>query len=225
MARLFITPRELNFISDITKEIIKDVVGQKIYYYPINEVKTKSDEVYNEAIKKVFDNPIAIDCLVDAVSQTDTKINQFGVDAQYKIEAYIQYRDLVDKGIAVAIGDYFSFGDVFYEVTEKVYMRKIFGMPEHKDGIKIIGIKSRETQFKSITLGPTDIARTEPGSVQTVFHQQRGQATNEEGITGDKRDLQKDEVLGSPITGAKEVSPAGDTEHSGASSFWDEDDS
>ena len=35
MARLFITPRELNFISDITKEIIKDVVGQKVYYYPI----------------------------------------------------------------------------------------------------------------------------------------------------------------------------------------------
>ena len=30
MARLFITPRELDFISDINKEIVKDVIGQKV---------------------------------------------------------------------------------------------------------------------------------------------------------------------------------------------------
>ena len=45
MARLFITPRELNFINDIAKEIIKDVVGQKIYYFPISEVKSKENSL------------------------------------------------------------------------------------------------------------------------------------------------------------------------------------
>ena len=30
MARLFITPREQDLISDLTKEIMKDVVGQTI---------------------------------------------------------------------------------------------------------------------------------------------------------------------------------------------------
>jgi len=35
MARLFITPREIDFISDITKEVIKDVVGQKIFFYKV----------------------------------------------------------------------------------------------------------------------------------------------------------------------------------------------
>ena len=223
MSRLFITPRELNFISDITKELIKDVVGQKIYYYPINEIKTKTDVVYNEAMKKVFDNPIALDCLVDSHFQTDTQINQFGVDAQYKIEVYLQHRDLVHKGIELAIGDFFSFSDVFYEVTEKVFMRNIYGLPEHKDGVKLIGTRSRDTQFKALTIGPTDISRPDPDAVQTTFHQQRGQETNAEGVTGDKRDLQVDTVLGKPITGAKEVSPRGDTEHSGASAFYDED--
>lgn len=222
MARLFLTPREFNFISDITKELIKDVVGQKIYYYAVNEAKTKADEVYNEAFKKVFDNPIALDCLVDTDFQADTKIDQFGVDAQFKIEAYVQYRDLVDKGITVSIGDFFSFSDVFYEVTEKVFMRNIYGMPEHKDGVKLIGTKARASQFVARTIGPTDISRHEADSVQTVFNQQRGQATNAEGATGDVRDLQNPNILDKPITGAKEVSPRGDTEHSGQSAFYDE---
>lgn len=223
MSRLFLTPRELNFISDITKEFVKDVVGQKIYYYPINELKTQTDEVYNEAVKKVFDNPIALDALVDSEFQIDTKVDHFGADTNYKIHVYLQHRDLIDKGIEVALGDFFSFSDVFYEVTEKTYMRNIYGLPEHKDGVKLIGTRARETLFTAPVLGPTDIANSDPDAVQTVFHQQRGQATNAEGPTGDKRDLQNENVLGKPITGAKEVSPKGDTEGSGASSFYGDD--
>lgn len=224
MSRLFITPRELNLISDITKEFMKDVVGQKVYYYPINEVKTKVDGVYNEAVQKVFDNPIALDALVDSHFQTDTKIDQFGVDAQYKIEVYLQHRDLVDKGINVAIGDIFSFSDVFYEVTERAYMRNIYGLPEHKDGVKLVGTRARDSLFKAEVIGPTDISYSDPDAVQTTFHQQRGQAVNADGPTGDKRDLQNDNILGKPITGAKEVSPRGDTEGSGASSFYGDED-
>lgn len=223
MSRLFLTPREFNFISDITKELIKDVVGQKIYYYPINERKTQVDGVYNEATQKTFDSPIALDCLVDTNFQTDTKIDQFGVDSQFKIEVFLQHRDLVDKGIALSIGDMFSFSDVFYEVTERSFMRNIYGMPEHKDGVKVVGTKARYTQFNAPIIGPTDISRPEPDAVQTTFYQQRGQANNAEGATGDKRELQVETVLDKPITGAKEVSPKGDTEHSGASAFFDED--
>lgn len=219
MSRLFITPRELNFISDITKEFVKDVVGQKIYYYAINEAKTKTDSVYNEALQKFYDRPIEIDALVDSHFQADTKINSFGVDAQYKIEVYVHYRDLIDKGITVNIGDFFSFSDVFYEVTEKSWMRNIYGLPEHKDGIKLVGTHARDMQFTAPVLGPTDIAYTDPDAVQTVFHQQRG-----EDETTDKRDLQHENVVGEPITGAKEVSPKGDTEGSGASSFYGDED-
>ena len=64
MARLFITPREIDLISDITKEVVKDVVGQKIYYYPISDTKSKIHEVYQESPEKVFDNPIEINCLI-----------------------------------------------------------------------------------------------------------------------------------------------------------------
>lgn len=222
MARLFITPRELNFISDITKEIIKDVIGQRIFLYPISEHKTKTHGVYNEALQKVFDSPIAIDALVDNNFQSDTKIDQFGIDAQFKIEAFVQHRDLVEKGINVAIGDYFSFSDIFYEITERVFMRNIYGMPEHKDGVKLVGTRVRESQFKALVIGPTDISRPEPDAVQTVFVQQRGEAENREGETADVRDLVRNGVLDAPLTGPKEVSSLGDKQGVG-SAFYDED--
>ena len=223
MARLFITPRELNFISDITKELFKDVIGQKIYYYPISELKTKTHGVYNEALQKVYDNPIALDCMVDNNFQTDTKIDKFGIDAQFKIEVFIQYRDLVDKGINVNIGDYFSFSDIFYEITERTFMRNIYGMPEHKDGVKLVGLKSREGLFNAPIIGPTDIKYTDADAVQTTFVQQRGEALDQDGNrTGDKRDLVENGVLDEPLTGTKEVSSRGDPGSVG-SAFYDED--
>lgn len=222
MSRLFITPREINFISDITKELIKDVVGQKIYYYSISELKTKAHDVYNEALQKVYDNPIAIDALVDNNFQTETKIDKFGIDAQFKIEVFVQYRDLVDKGINVNIGDFFSFSDIFYEITERAFMRNIYGLPEHKDGVKLVGVKAREGLFKAPTLGPTDIARPDTDAVQDTFVQQRGEAFDIDGNpTGDKRTLVDNGVLDKPLTGPKEVSERGDPDKVG-SSFYDE---
>jgi len=221
MSRLFLTPRELNFISDITKEIVRDVIGTRIYYYAINENRTKVDGVYNEATQKVFDAPVIIDCIVDSRYQEDTKIDSFGIDQRYKLEAFVQYRDIVDKGLTVSIGDFFSFSDVFYEVTEVVVMRNVYGLPEHRDGVKLVGTKARAGQFDAVLIGPTDYGRPETDAVQTTFEQQRGQASNSEGLTGDRRELQRDEVVGPPITGAKAVSPDGDTEHSGVSSFFD----
>jgi hypothetical protein len=222
MARLFITPREINFISDITKEIVKDVVGQKIIYYPISEIRTKTHEVYNEAVKKIFDNPIILDALVDNNFQADTKIDKFGVDAQYKIEVYIQYRDLVEKGINVNIGDFFSFSDIFYEITERSFMRNIYGMPEHKDGVKLVGTKAREGQFTAPIIGPTDISYTDSDAVQEKFVQQRGAEKTEDGVTGDVRELVRNGVLDSPLTGPKQVSEKGDDTGAG-SAFYDED--
>lgn len=224
MARLFITPRELNFISDITQEVIKDANGTTVYYYTISELKTLAHDVYNESIKKVFDNPIAIDAMVDAVFQSETKVNQFGIDQQYRLEVFIQYRDLADKGINVCIGDFFSFNDVFYEIADSTIVKNIYGQAENKAGVKVVGTKAREGQFSELLHGPTDITNTDADAVQKTFVQQRGQVENSEGPTGDVRDLQRNGVLDAPLTGPREVSERGalaDDSHHG-SAFYDE---
>ena len=98
MARLFITEREMNFINDIMKEVVKDVIGQKIYYYSISEIKSRVHDVYEEAPNKIFENPIELDALVKYSGQ-EVKTGRFGSEEYYNIECYIQERDLLEKQI------------------------------------------------------------------------------------------------------------------------------
>jgi hypothetical protein len=221
MARLFITPREINFFSDITKEIFKDINGQKIYYYPISELKSSVDSVYLESSTKVFDNPIEIEALVSSPT-IETKITEFGPDQSYSIEVWMQYRDLVDKKINIVIGDFFSFGEVIYEITEMTTTRNIYGRAEDKDGIKITGTKARESLFKTKILGPTDRIYTDKDSVQDTFYQQKGFKENTLGPTGDKRELIENGILEPIATQPTEVSSKGDQDGTG-NSFYGED--
>jgi len=221
MGRFFITPREINFINDIAKEIVKDVIGQKIYYFPISEIKSKVHDVYEESPDKVFENPIEIDCLVKYQPQ-EIRTNRFGSEEYYTIEAYVQSRDLLDKGIEVLEGDFFSYGTTFFEIIKGPASDVIFGQIEHKTYITITGKQSRKGQFISKIFGPTSEDYSDLDAVQETFVQQRGAETNSEGITGDVRDLQKNGVLDAPITGPKEVSAKGDPQNVG-SAFYDED--
>ena len=210
MSRLFITPREINLINDLAKEIVKDVVGQAIYYYTISIAKSNVHDVYEEATKKVFENPIKIDALVKYEPQ-DIRANKFGSEEYYTIEAYVQERDLIEKGITDQEGDFFSYGEVFFEVITVPDSNTIYGEVEHKGFVTITGKQARKGQFESKIFGPTDERYSDPDAVQEDFYQQRGFARNQEGITGDVRDLQKRGVLDKPLTGPQSVTDeAGD---------------
>ena len=220
MGRLFITPREVNFINDIAKEVIKDVIGQKIYLFQISEIKSKVHDVYEESPDKVFETPIELDCLVKYSGQ-QVKTNRFGSEKYFEIEAYIQSRDLLDKGIEILEGDFFSYGSIFFEITKAPSSEIIFGQIEHERFITISGRQSRKDLFLSKIFGPTSESYTDEDAVQDTFVQQRGYETNRLGKTGDVRDLRKNGVLEAPITGPKEVSSKGDSTNVG-SSFYDE---
>lgn len=223
MARLFVTQRELSFISDVTKELYKDVVGQCIAYYPISEIKTQTDDLYNESTSKVWDHPIIIEALVDSSGTEPTHVDKFGVDAKWSITVFLHYRDMIDKGINVTIGDACSFSDVMYEVTDRVSIKHVFGLPEDRVGIKLTCVKMRESQFKAPAISPTDRKYSDDDAVQEEFHQQRGFPCDVNGNpTGDKRDLIVNGALDLPVDGPREVSKKGDLDNTG-SSFYDED--
>ena len=208
MARLFITPREIDFIADVNKEIVKDVIGQKIYYYTVREDLTAVHPVYEEATNKVFDPPIEIGARV-TWAPSDVKTDNFGMEYYYSIEIYLQSRDLLDKDISARAGDYFSYGDTFFEITSVVVQGTIYGQIEHTTGVKLIGKQARLGQIDMVPLGPTDESYSDEDAVQTTFVQQRGFAENSEGPTGDERSLQKKGVVTQPISGPAEVSPKG----------------
>ena len=219
MSRLFITPREIDFINDVAKEVIKDVVGQKIYYYPVNAFKSNIHDIYEEAPEKVFDNPIDLNCLV-AYEPEAIKTGQFGTEEYYGIEAFVQDSDLLDKEIQLYEGDFFSYGSVFFEVTAVVIMDNIFGETEYSMGVKLTGREARKSQFIAKLIGPTSEHDSDPDAIEKTFIQQRGFDENAHGPTGDVRELQKRGVLTMPITGPAEVSPQGGNK--GSSAFYDE---
>ena len=220
MGRLFLTEREINLINDLAKELVKDVVGQKIYYFSISNIKSQVHDVYEESPDKIFENPIEIDALVK-YSPQDVRTNRFGSEEYYSIECYLQFRDLLDKGITVSEGDFFSYGTTFFEVIKAPRTDVIFGQIEHKSYITITGKQSRKGQFLSKVFGPTSEEYSDADAVQNTYVQQRGFAENRLGVTGDVRELQKKGVLDAPITGPAEVSPSGDPQSVG-SAFYDE---
>jgi hypothetical protein len=220
MARLFVSPREINFINDIAKELIKDVIGQKIYYFAINEIKSRVHDVYEESPEKIFETPIELECLVKYFPQEITT-NKFGSEEYYSIECYVQVRDLIDKQIDLVEGDFFSYGETFFEIVKAPRSETIFGQIENKSFITITGKQSRKGQFLSKIFGPTSEWYSDPDAVQTTYVQQRGFEENKLGKTGDVRALQKNGVLDPPITGPAEVSSAGDPDSVG-SAFYDE---
>ncbi len=221
MARLFITPREIDYISDVTKEIVKDVIGQKIYYYPISDTKTKIHEIYRESPEKVFDNPIEINCLVE-YQETEVTTNRFGTDEFYNISAFVQNRDMIDKGIQLYVGDFFSYGTLFFEVIQVIILDNIYGQAEYTAGVKLVGKEARKSQFTAKLFGPTDEAYSDPDATQKTFIQQRGFAENAEGPTGDKRALiEQGKVQLPPKPAPAEVSPKG-ASNDGTSAFYDE---
>ena len=220
MARLFVTPREIDFISDITKEIIKDVSGQKVYYYRTREDLTDIHDVYEEAPNKVFDPPIEIEARVEYQPE-EIRTNKFGGEHFYSIDVFFHERDLLDREILVRVGDYFSYGDTFFEITSAVVESNVFGQIEHSIGMKAVGKQARLGQIDKLAIGPTSESFTEEDAVQETFVQQRGLENNRLGETGDKRQLQSDGKLDAPISGPAEVSPKGDAS-SINSSFYDE---
>lgn len=207
MARLFITPREIDFISDLTKEITKDVIGQKIYYYKIREDLTSVHEVYEEAVEKIFDPPVEIEALVEWQPET-IATNRFGSEELSTISIFLHARDLLDKDILVEEGDYFSYGELFFEMTSVIADKNLFGQVEHITGYKITGKQAREGQINLRPLGPLSEEADETDAVQKEFVQQRGRSENKLGETGDVRELQKNKKLDSSL-GVSEIKEDG----------------
>lgn len=220
MARLFITPREIDLISDLTKEIMKDIIGQKIYYYSVSDTKSKVHEIYNEAPEKIFDNPVDLDALVEW-EPSKMKVSEYGAEDTAKIKLWVHARDLLDKQLQLSAGDFFSFGDIFFEIIQFLPSEVIYGQIEHKTGYQILGVQARRTQFLAKIFGPTEEKYSDADAVQNTFVQQRGQPENRLGPTGDVRELQKKQILDAPLDGPKEVSPKGSDSRAN-SAFYDE---
>ncbi len=208
MARLFITPREIDFISDLTKELTKDVRGQKIFYYGVREDLSQVHDIYEEAPEKVFNPPIEIEASVEWEQPTITT-NKYGSETLAKVNFFVHARDLLDRDLTVKVGDYFSYGQEFYEITLIIIEKQVYGQIEHQVGKKVSGVQARRGLIDRAVNGPTSEEDLDKGAIQTEFEQQRGYEQNSQGTTEDKRQLVEDGKLDPGLTGPKIVNEQG----------------
>jgi len=213
MARLFITPREIDFISDLTKEITKDVIGQVIYYYKPRVDLSKIHDVYGESIERVFDPPVEIDCRI-SWGGSELSQNRFGQDKLRSCEVYVHYRDLIDRNISLEEGDYFQFGNTFYEMLNVSKDKIMFGQVEHITGYNITAKQVRKGIIDKEPYGPTEEKYLDDNAIQENFVQQRGNSEK-----GDQRILVADGTLDEPISTGQSVQKGGNSK----SSFYGDD--
>ena len=222
MARLFITPRELDLISYLNKEIVKDVIGQKVYYYKVRKELSNVHDIYEEATDKIYDPPIELDCRVDW-NMTEVRTNKFGTEEYSAITVYVQYRDVLDKEITIEEGDYVSYGTTFFEIIKNQIDSIIYGQIEYSTGFVLECKQARLGLIDKEAHGPTDESYSDPDATERIFVQQRGFKENRLGPTGDKRTLIEQGKLERAISGEPaEVSPRGDPQRI-PSSFYDDE--
>lgn len=192
MPRLFVGARDIQFINDTVKELVKDVVDQKIYYYAISSMATQVHRIYNEANKKVFEKPVALNVLAGQPTW-ETKHTKFGGEQKGKVEIIVQARDLLDKKLYLSEGDYFTYGDAAFEVVSYLNVSNIYGQEEYESAYKLVGLSARSGEFDpNQYLLPR---KDEPGvsdETQLTFEQQRGLPETTDGRpTGDVRQMRE----------------------------------
>ena len=200
MPRLFLGQREADFFSDLSKELIKDVAGQKIYYYTVREDLSDIHDVYEESIHKIFNPPVEIECMVEW-QPSEVSTSQFGHEQIKTITAYLHNRDLLDRDLSVKQGDYLSYGEFFFEITSIIYDKIAYGQVERIISIKLNAKQARLEHIIKTALGPTSEGYLESDAIQTLFEQQRGTTPS------DVRQLQKDGILEAPLSGTNKVAP------------------
>jgi hypothetical protein len=202
MARLFLGQREADFFADITKEIIKDIAGQKVFYYTIREDLSNVHEIYEESPQKIFNPPIEIECMVEW-QPSEVRTTNFGTETIKTITLYLHHRDLLDRGVVFKEGDYFSYGQFFFEATSIIVDKIAYGQIERVISMKVNGKQTRMQQVAIKPHGPTSESFSDEDAIQTTFEQQRGIPDH------DVRRLQDDNIINKPISGPRKVAPDG----------------
>lgn len=146
MSRKFIGKKELAFVDAINREVIRDIVGQQVYYYEILADQTKEDDLYHEAIQKTYKAPVKVSALV-YYENTQESVTAFPPDMKFAVEVYIARQELEEVRLEPKMGDFVQFGQVMYEVYQTTQPQMLFGMIEEKAMTKLVCGPARKGQF------------------------------------------------------------------------------
>ena len=122
---LFLSKRDINFYKNINREIISDIIEQKVGYYKVILENTTAN-IYGESLNKSFENPILINCLIDHSPQdTKSESNLPSVDRPLLVSFLKDH--LIEANVYPQRGDVLIWNDDYFEVDGIVKNQLIGG--------------------------------------------------------------------------------------------------
>lgn len=147
---LFLGEKERNLVKQVNDELIENVIGQQVLYYPIDLETTLFNDTYGEAINKNFLPPIRIYALVERNTYGTKYLDSMGIEKEYSITVSFHKRRLSeDQNVFVREGDYLLYGDIYYEIMKLEEPVQLFGQVNHIFEIKATCKKARKGIFNA----------------------------------------------------------------------------
>jgi len=145
---LFVGDKEKKYVRQITNQVLEQIIGQEIVYYPLDLENTQFHPLYKEAIQKVFLSPVHVYVLVEYKGQK-TETNNYGIDKKESpIIIHFHHRRLIeDANLFVREGDFIFYNDSYYEIVDLNEPRLMFGQSNYQVEISAICIRAREEVF------------------------------------------------------------------------------
>ena len=125
---LFLGKKERDLVKQVNDELIENVIGQQILYYPIDMETTNFHDMYGEAVQKTFLSPVRVMALVKFENEETSYLEGIGIDSDATISVQFHRRRLIeDQNLFVREGDFILYGKTYYEIVKLSEPRKLFG--------------------------------------------------------------------------------------------------
>ena len=111
---IFGSQKDFALITKMNRALLRDIIEQEIGYYKISLEDTEAN-IYGEALKKVFNDPLLLECLITRGDQVFT-VDDFGPDLQRTLSFAFLRQDLVDVQLVPEVGDIIMLNENYYEV-------------------------------------------------------------------------------------------------------------
>ena len=147
-APLFLGKKERNLVKQVNDELIENVIGQAIAYYPVDIERTNYHDLYGEAVTKTFLPPVRVYALVEFDGITTKYSSNIGLDKDSSVTVHFHKRRLTeDQDLYVREGDFLLYGSIYYEIVTLKEPKEIFGQADRRMEISAKCIKARKGLF------------------------------------------------------------------------------
>ena len=145
---LFLGKKERDLVKQVNDELVENVIGQAILYYPIDMDRTNFHDMYGEAVEKTYLSPIRVYALIKFDEEATSYMEGMGIDSDSAITVNFHRRRLTeDQDLYVREGDFILYGKTYYEIVKLSEPRKLFGQVNHTFEITAICKRSRKGLF------------------------------------------------------------------------------